>query len=245
MTASTLLDQEMLLATLVTVIAGVVRGYTGFGSGLVMAPLLTLLWGPVEAIAITVAIGAASFLQMGRAAAPLARWREVTPIMAAALVVTPIGTYFLVTLDPDIVKRIIAGAVLAAALVSLRGWTYSGPRGVIPSFVAGAIGALINGVAAVGGPPIVLYIMSLPEDAETHRANIIWAVGVAGSMVLVTVAAAGALTGDTLLRVAILLLPMIAGVWLGGRIFAWLPGEAFRLIILWLLVALSISILVA
>jgi len=44
---------------------------------LLMAPLLTLLWGPVEAIATTVTLGTISTVQMVLPELPLVKWREV------------------------------------------------------------------------------------------------------------------------------------------------------------------------
>lgn len=225
-------------------VGSVVRGYTGFGSGLVMAPFLALLWGPVAAVGTIVSLGTLSFLQLVRPVAPLVAWRDVRPLMVAAVVGTPLGTYFLISLDPLIVKRIIAVAVLAVALISLRGWTYAGPRGVVPGFIAGIIGALINGVAAVGGPPLVLYLMSLPAKAETHRANTIMVMGAASAVIVVYMALAGAFNALIWLRIAFLIPANILGIWIGARLFKLLPGEAFRVIVLWVLVAVSLSILI-
>ena len=41
------------MAAVVVAAAGLVRGYGGFGGGLVAIPLLSLIYGPVEAYAIT------------------------------------------------------------------------------------------------------------------------------------------------------------------------------------------------
>jgi len=240
-----LLTVENLLVVLITFTGGFVRGYTGFGNGLVMAPLLSLFWGPVEAIAVTVGLGFAGLVQIVRPAIPLVVWREVGPMTFAALVFTPIGTYFLVSLDPEIVKKIIAAAVLVVTLITLRGWNYTGPRGPIPSIMAGGLGAMINGVAGVGGPPIVLYLMSAREDARVLRANIVIIMGIMGIAVFLSIITAGEMSAHSLLRIAGLVVPFGGGVWLGARMFNVLPGKVFRLIILWMLVAISVSILVA
>ena len=243
--AEQILSLDFALALLVVVVGSIVRGYTGFGSGLVMAPFLAMLWGPVAAVGTIVSLGTLSFFQMARQAAPLAAWRDVAPLMAAAVVITPLGTYSLISLDPLIVKRIIAAAVLIVALISLRGWTYSGPRGLVPGFIAGSIAALINGVAAVGGPPLVLYLMSLPGKPETHRANTIMAMGAASSVIVLYMSLAGAFDQLIWLRIAFLLPANFLGIWIGSHMFRLLPGEVFRIIVLWVLVAVSISILIA
>ena len=47
-----ILQLDLLIGLLIVMTSGLVRGFTGFAGALVNVPLLTLLWGPVEAIAI-------------------------------------------------------------------------------------------------------------------------------------------------------------------------------------------------
>ena len=223
---------------------GFVRGYTGFGSGLVMAPLLTLFWGPVEAVAMTVSLGAVASVQVVPRGARQCDWRTMAPMSVAAVLFVPVGTFTLVSLDPEIVKNIIAAIVLFVTTISLRGWTYRGPAGPIPAFLAGGVTALVNGIAAVGGPASVMYLMSLPNRAERHRANIIIITSVIGWLVLFCMVVAGAVSQETLVKIALLFLPNMCGVWAGSKMFALLPGRVFRVIILWMLVAVSVAILV-
>lgn len=233
------------MALAIVCAGGIVRGFTGFGSGLVMVPLLTLLWGPVEALTTTVGIGIFATFQLVPRAMRLANWRDIGPIMGATVACTPLGTALLVSLDPLVVKKIIAALVLAMTLVTLSGWSYRGPRGIGPGMVAGALGGLINGVAGVGGPPTVLYILSLKESAQVHRANIVMVLAITTVMVLGALWTAGAITHRVLVHVAVFAVPSILSVWLGAWLFTKLPGHLFRLIVLWFLIAISLAILLA
>ena len=233
------------LFALLTVLAGsIARGYTGFGSGLIMVPLLALLWGPIDAIIFTLTLGLIATAQMTIPAAKIANWREISPICAAAVIVTPIGTFMLVSLDGDIVKKIIAGAVLVATMVSLSGWLYRGPRGFFPSAVFGAIASLINGVGAVGGPVYVIYLISLSEKARVQRANIAILTGVMGVSVLVYTLVAGDVTWDIIDKILLFAIPYILGVWGGTKMFRLLPEETFKRVILWFLLIICLAILV-
>ena len=117
-------------------LAGTVRGFSGCGAGLVMTPLLALVYGPVDAVAImmiTVLIGG---MQMIPAAIPYATKRDLVPIALAGVFSTPVGTYILVTGDPDSMRRFIGFFVLISALIMLKGWSYNGKRNVRVSFAA-------------------------------------------------------------------------------------------------------------
>ncbi len=94
-----------LFALLTVPVGAIARGYTGFGSGLIMAPLLALLWGPIDPIIFILALGLLATAQMTIPAAKIGNWRDIAPICAAAVIVTPLGTAILVSLDGDIVKK--------------------------------------------------------------------------------------------------------------------------------------------
>jgi len=239
------LTLEYVYALLIIFAGGVIRGFTGFASGLVMVPLLALLWGPVEAIASVVGLGIFASIQITIPAIPLVSWRDVRPMIVAGLCFTPVGTVLLITLDPEIVKKIIAAAVIFVTVVSLIGWTYKGPRGFIPGFITGAIGGTVSGVAGVGGPPLVLYLMSLPGTAKEHRANIAIITTMMGLTVLVSMLMADAVSKKVLINVAVLVLPYMASVWAGARLFNIIPAQAFRIIIYWMLIAISLMILIS
>ena len=63
-----LINYTNLIALAVILSGGVVRGYTGFGSGLVMVPILAILWGPVDAIVVVLSLGLFSTMQMAYSA---------------------------------------------------------------------------------------------------------------------------------------------------------------------------------
>lgn len=236
---------EFALALATIMAGGIVRGFTGFGSGLVMVPLLALLWGPVEALATMVGLGSFATLQLIPRAIPLTNWRDVSPMIAGSLVATPAGTALLISLDPAVVKKIIAALVLLATAITLRGWVYRGPRGLLPGFVSGGLTGLINGVAGVGGPATVLYLMALPDRPETHRANIVSAMAWVTISVFVSCIVAGAVTPRVITHICVFLAPSIASVWIGVKMFHVLPARMFKLIVLWFLVGISLMILAA
>src|SRR5262245_13350041 len=99
------LDINLLMAALVAVMSGVIHGYTGFGAALFMTPLFAILFGPVEAIAIACVIGICGSAQLYPSAARHAAWRELIPIFAGIVVLTPLGTMFLFKTDPELVRR--------------------------------------------------------------------------------------------------------------------------------------------
>jgi len=219
-----------------------VRGFSGFGAGLVMTPLLALVYGPVDAVAImmiTVLIGG---MQMIPAAIPYATKRDLVPIALACLFATPVGTYILVTGDPDSMRRFIGIFVLVSALIMLKGWSYTGRRNVRISFAAGIFSGFANGAGGVGGPPVTLYLISSNEPAVVKRANIAMASTLQAILTVAPLAFSGVITGELLLRSTALLIPFVCALILGGRLFRRANDRVYRLFALWLLVAIGVTV---
>lgn len=236
---------EFALAFAIVFAGSFVRGVTGFGSGLIMVPLLALLWGPAEALATMVGLGTINALQLFPSVARVANWKTISPMMIVGVAMTPLGTLLHVSLDPSVVKKIIAALVLVVTLISLRGWTYRGPTGAVPSSIAGGITGLINGIAGVGGPATVLYLMSLPGKVDEHRANIVLAMSLTTMTVLVSMIFAGVVGQRVLIHIAVFFVPTVAGIWAGAKAFHLMPAHLFRLVVLWFLIAVSVAILLA
>jgi uncharacterized membrane protein YfcA len=141
MSLDPILQMSDLFALLIVFAGGFVRGYTGFGSGLVMTPLFAILWGPVDAVATTAGLSLLATVQLTASSVPLANWRDVAPMLAAVL-------YFLAIPDAARIQRaniiIVMGCTGTAVLVALI------IAGVVTSTVFITIGVLaMPSIAAV------------------------------------------------------------------------------------------------
>lgn len=138
----------------------------GFGFALMAMPLLTVLVGPQDAVA----LAAVASLAGGGAMAWRLRHLTDRPVLRrlalGALPGLPIGVLALGHV-PDAPLRIgVAVAVLAMVVVLAVGYRLRGERPrteVGAGFVSGAMGSAIG----IGGPPIVLVLQA--ADMEQHR----------------------------------------------------------------------------
>ena len=236
---------ELLYAVFIAFAGGLVRGYSGFGSGMVMTPLMALMWGPLTAIITVVGSGVIGSAQLAITSIKNINRRDATPILISALIFSPLGAVMLINFDPEIIKRIIGVAILTIAVIQMLGWQYKGPRGVIPASIAGAISAWVNGVSSVGGPVAVMYYVSLPEEPRVQRANIAVTIYTHGLLLFLTLVISGQIGLDNVVWCALVLPPYFLGMRTGTRLFNVLPDRIFRWVILWMLVVLSVVILVA
>jgi uncharacterized membrane protein YfcA len=229
------------IAAVVVVVAGIVRGFSGFGSAMIMSPALSLLFGPPSAIATMTLMEVPTLVQLLPDAWRHGDRRSVVPLGLAAMTMVPVGAWLLVHLDELVMRRAIGSLVLGFAAVLAIGWRY---RGTVPlplTLGVGASGGLLSGAMGTPGPPIILFYLSGPAEAKVARGSMIGFFAFTTATALVTYGWHGLYTEDVLWRAAGLLPAFAGGIWLGRRLFGRVSEVAFRRATLALLVLIGIA----
>ncbi len=232
-------------AAVMAAAAGLIRGFSGFGATMTLAPSLSLAMPPPEAVAVALMMEIAGASQSFPRAAREADWREFAPLTLAACAVVPLGSYLLVTLDPDLARRTIGVTVVAFVLVMLAGYRFKGRPGPAASVSVGAFGGLLLGGTGVGGPPVILYLLSTPAPVEVQRANIVIHIGLTSAALLALLWLHGALGAAALWRGLALFPVLLAANWLGGRLFGLADETLFRRCALVFLACVGLVALIA
>jgi len=233
------------VAFLIATAAGAIRGITGFGGAMVMTPPLAWLYGPSFAVPVALllesVVASPMLLQTRRAV----RWRVVGPILGTACVAVPLGAWILVVADAVALRRAIAGIVIIFGLLLLRGWRYDGRPRIPTSIAVGALSGTMAGATSIGGPPVILYLLSGPDRVETTRANLTLFVAVTSLAGVLALWVAGVLTLDAALAGLLLAPGYYGGLIVGGRLFPRFSDTRFRQFTLVLLIVVSAGILLA
>ena len=152
----------LLVMIITTAVGGLIRAFTGFGSGLLLAPVFSFYLAPHDMLAVVVLINMIGTLQMLPGVWRDIDWPLIWRMVPPAVVGVPIGWMVLNVLDPEMVRRLVAAIVVVLSLVLLSGWIYRGARGRLQDILAGVSSGTLTGIAAIGGPPFILYMMSAP-----------------------------------------------------------------------------------
>ena len=212
--------------------ASVIRGLTGFGMAIIMVPLLDLLIPPAQAVVLAIVlqllIGPVGLGKILRDA----HRPSAVPLSAVAMAGTPLGIAALTAVSPDVARLLIAMVALAAFALILLPQLPAGHRpGRVAIGLTGAASGVLNGFAAMPGPPIVPFYLRQSIDPAEARASmmlIFFATSMAG-----TLAAwwAGLINGPLLALAMLLFAPMMLGNWLGGMAFGRVPAALWRSIV--------------
>lgn len=231
---------QYLSVAAVAVLGGLVRGFGGFGSALIVTPVLSLVVGPRAAVpAITLALFVTT-LQLIPVTWRHVRWRLHWALSLSGCLGVPAGVVVLLWIDPEALRRAISAATAASALFLMTGWRYSGAHSLPAAATAGALGGFLSGAGSIGGPPVIAYLLAGQGSPAEFRANVVFYFAVTQVAGILLYGLNGLLAPGTLV-VAALICPALAfGTWIGTRLFGLASERVFRRVALATLLAVGL-----
>lgn len=217
------------LLMLVSLVAGLSRGFSGFGAALIFVPLASAFVGPKLAAPILVIIDGVFASHLIPSAWKLGDRRDVSLMFMGALVGVPLGTLVLTHYQPLTLRWLIA--VMAAVMLVLlaSGWRYRGKPHALATVAVGSISGLFSGIAQIGGPPVVSYWMGTDTAHAKLRANIILYFA-ASSILSVITYLWGGLMSIEILKFSLFAGPAYGlGTFIGSKLFGFASPAVFRM----------------
>jgi uncharacterized membrane protein YfcA len=229
---------------LIAFLAAACYAVTGFGFALVMTPLMTIAWDAKPAIAASVILSTLALFPLLVDARGHVYLPRVGTLTLASLAGIPVGLTLLERLDGDTLTLIIAFTVIASSVLLYFAPQIGGERDTTAGRVAsGFIGGALGASTSMGGPPVVLYLITRVREVGPFRATLIAYFLPGNILTIIGLLAVGLITGDVLLLCAAgapaVVLGLVAGTAVRGRI----PAERFRVFVLGLLAVTSTVVL--
>jgi uncharacterized membrane protein YfcA len=224
----------MVLA-LIVLGAAIVRGLTGFGFAILAVPLIGLVIAPAQAVLLAIVLQMLIGPFGVRIALPHIDRPLVARIAALAFLFTPLGLWLLTRLDMATARLVIAGIAFACFFGFLIKREPTPPKGALSILITGAVSGVLNGFAAMPGPPVILFFVRdqvPPLVARGSMMLVFFAAAISGTL------AAGwrGLLDATLLWLVVASFPlMLVGNHLGTRFFGRVPERVWRGIVIALL----------
>jgi uncharacterized membrane protein YfcA len=207
-----------LILTMVGVLAAsVLRGFTGFGFGLAAVPLLSLALPPTQVVPLVVTLQVIIGVAGLRAAAKECDWRAVGLLLPGLVVGIPIGLLILIELPANPVRLVIGAIIVFSVWLIYRGARLPPNPSRRISFGVGLASGVISGLASMGGPPVIVYLLAVGHSPARMRATAIVYFMLSGCISLIPMAMRGLITQDILVW-AVASLPVLFG---GSRVGTW------------------------
>ncbi|MFI5842506.1 sulfite exporter TauE/SafE family protein [Catenuloplanes sp. NPDC051500] len=206
---------EVTLVAIVLLVSAVLQTSTGFGYGLLSAPILAATLGPAEAVSTIIATGVVvdALVLIAGGRRPQPHRRDVLELGAWSVPGLVLGAVLLTALPATALQFLVAAAVLLAVWHRARTRPTTGRtprrRQLWLAALAGLTSGALSTATTLGGPPTVMYLTREPRPPQQTR--------------------------DTLVALSLLRLPIsVAALWYSG---AWIPPTALPL--LWAAVVLG------
>ena len=231
------LTADLLVASLIVLLASAAQAVTGFGFALVLVPLLALVYDPKLVVIISLSLGLLCKLPL-----LISGWRQVqlsqiVPLSLTAIVGTYFGTQILLRADAGILRLGIGLVVVLLASPMLFEFRRPVVREGIAALGVGFVSGVLGGATSMGGPPVVLLGVNQGWRKESFRANLLAFFVVSNSSSLVNLSRAGALTSAAL-TLDVLLVPATAvGILAGSWLFKRIDADRFRRLVVLLVIA--------
>ncbi len=199
--------------------SGILRGFTGFGIALAGVPLLALVAEP------RLVVPTVMFLQIASGVQNLVQDRRhidvrlLLPLLPGAVLGIVPGLWLLLWLAADIVRLGIGLLVMATVLLVSRGFRLERQPEMPTLLGLGAVSGVLNGLAAMAGPPMIALLFALRRPPEIIRATLAGYFFFTGFVGLGMALLQGVIAPGELWFAVAMLPALVLGLALGGRLF--------------------------
>ncbi len=209
---------QVIAAIIIVTIAYLVRGITGFGSGLIAIPLLSLMLPLSIVVPLIGFLDYSCSLVHGIKLRNHISWQLILPLLPFSLLGVFLALYLFNTIDALLLKKILGIFIISYALYTLIAIKTHIHRDKLWAIPGGIFGGLIGTLFGTGGPFYVIYLQLQGLTKATFRASIATILFLDGSARIIAYFANGFYTHETLTLIAWTLPIMSIAMFMGGHI---------------------------
>lgn len=229
----------------VVLLGYVVLGITGFGSALIIVPLLAWHWPLPEVVALTLLMDVPASLLLGGLNLRQVNFTELRRLLPGMAAGTLAGLWLSRVLEPRwplLVLGVYVAAVGMNALRSARAVSPPAPSARWAHSMGFAMG-VVEMLFGTAGPLVVAWLSRRLPDVQGLRASTPVAIALTASAVLLSMGWSGRLTsGELWSRWSVLMGVALVGVLLGHRLARRVPAATLRKIVCGLLVVSGMAL---
>ncbi len=226
--AALLSETAMQIVIAVVFATGIIRGFSGFGSGMIIGPSTAAFFGPQTALAMISILDAFPTLPLAWTTRHQVNWRELFPIVIGYTLLAPIGIWLLKSGDPTALRWFISISILVAVLILWSGWKYTGPRSTPVSFSFGGLGGFMGAAAALPGPSVLIYWLASTAKAIEVRANMIWYLFLTDVIIIFGYLFGDIYTTESVIRAMLCIPGYLLGIWIGVQFFSGASDKVYK-----------------
>ncbi len=153
------------------VAAGLVRGFTGFGTAMVYMPVAAQILDPAAAIATLLVMDLIGPIPAVPRAVREGHPKDILILIVGACAGLPAGLWVLGIVSPELFRTGVSLVALAMLGILATGARYRGRVSTPVILGTGAAAGVLSGATGLPGPPVILLYMASTLPAAAVRAN--------------------------------------------------------------------------
>ena len=212
------IETYLILIAVVALAASYVQSVTGFGFGIVAMIFLPSFLLYTEANALSSVLSTVTSVLVVVATYRKINWKNLVFPLVGSLIANYFAVAFAKNAKNELLVLLLGIALFILSVyffffsnkIKIRACWYTG-------LIAGLISGVMSGLFSIGGPPVVVYYMQSEEDTEGYLATISAYFVLSGIVTVALKAVAGFITTNVLWGIAVGLLAMLFGAFLGKK----------------------------
>lgn len=240
------MDGNLLLPFLLaTFFGGFVSGFSGFAMGIVVSGIWLHIITPIQTAALIAGYG---LLTQGYGIAKLRHelsWQDIWPLTIGTAIGIPIGVTLLTHTNPAYLRFGVGVLLVLFAAYSLVRPPIKLKIGAPADIAIGISNGLLGGLTGLGGIISTISCQWRGWSRDKQRAVFQPVLFAAFVIISISQLVAGSYTAETVKLYGIGLPFMVAGIWIGFKLYGTIDDETFRKTVLILVLLAGVSLIVS
>lgn len=231
----------ILYAVVVVFLAGIVRGYSGFGFSALVTLSLALFVHPAMVVPMLMLMEIVASIHMFHGGWRHVERRSLALLMTGSLISVPLGAYLLANLPGAELRIVISAMVLATTILLWCGYRFPSRGRRRLAFGTGMASGMMTGAAGSGGLIVAVMFLSISAEMAVVRSTLMAYVLFQSTYMAGIAGVYGLINLQTIVAAALLTIPMFAGMAVGQRTFVASAQATYRRFVLITLMVLSVA----
>jgi uncharacterized membrane protein YfcA len=226
-------------------LGGLASGIAGFAMGFVVSGIWLHIITPIQTTTLIVGYG---LWTQGYGVWMLRHtlsWRSVAPFIIGGVIGVPIGTMLLTSVNPAYLRTGVGLLLILYGIYGLARPAFKPVQAGIPADVGiGFLNGLFAGLTGLPGFVVTIWCQMRGWSKDVQR-TVFQPVMLAAIVInAISLSIAGAVTAETVKLYLLGLPALLAGLWIGFKLYGTLDDAAFRKVVLLFLLVSGLALIV-
>ncbi len=218
--------------------AGIVRGFSGFGTAMIYLPFAASQLPPVWALTSLVIMDLIGPVTLIPKTIKDTYKPDLVKLGVGALIACPVGVWLLGYFNPEHFRYVVSILTLILLALLIGNFRYSGRLNGRIIVATGGLGGFLCGLAGLPGPPVILLYLASSLPPITIRANLFIYLILADLLLLSIFGIRGLMDSTAVVIGLLITAPYLAALWIGTILFNPARERVYRTVA-YLVIALS------